>query len=99
MSGVPANPPAGTGSVSELKARIEAERTGHPFLLYRDGSDHQRLFSLEPGRAQASVGRRDASDLVLDWDDQVSRLHARVRAGGAGLDASWTTAFRATARS
>jgi len=76
MSGVPANPPAGTGSVSELKARIEAERTGHPFLLYRDGSDHQRLFSLEPGRAQASVGRRDASDLVLDWDDQVSRLHA-----------------------
>jgi predicted component of type VI protein secretion system len=22
------------------------------------------------------VGRRDASDLVLDWDDQVSRLHA-----------------------
>jgi pSer/pThr/pTyr-binding forkhead associated (FHA) protein len=76
MGGVPANPPAGAGSVSELKARIEAERSGQPFLLYRDGSNQQRLFALEPGCAQASVGRRDASDLVLDWDDQVSRLHA-----------------------
>ena len=25
-------------SVSDLKARIEAERTGHPFLLYLDGA-------------------------------------------------------------
>jgi hypothetical protein len=76
MGDVPANPPAGTGSVGELKARIDAERTGHPFLLYRDGTDQQLLFSLDPERTQASVGRRDASDLVLDWDDQVSRLHA-----------------------
>jgi pSer/pThr/pTyr-binding forkhead associated (FHA) protein len=78
MGDVPANPPAGAGSVSELKARIDAERGGQPFLLYRDGENRQRLFVLEPGRAQASVGRRPSSDLVLDWDDQVSRLHAQL---------------------
>jgi predicted component of type VI protein secretion system len=77
MGGVPANSPAGSQSVTELKARIEAERRGEPFLLYSDGSDRQQLFAFEPGVASASVGRSGASDLVLDWDDQVSRLHAR----------------------
>ena len=67
-----ANPPA------------ETERAGQPFLVYRDGSDREQQFSFEPGAVQASVGRQPSSDLVLDWDDQVSRLHARFeRAGDA----------------
>ena len=61
--------------VAELKARTEAERSGVPFLLYRDGEDRQRLFSFERDVVQASVGRRETADLVLDWDEQVSRLH------------------------
>ena len=56
---------------------IEAERGGRPFLLYRDGDDREQVFSFEPGSAEASVGREQSSDLVLDWDGQVSRLHAR----------------------
>jgi pSer/pThr/pTyr-binding forkhead associated (FHA) protein len=56
---------------------IEAERGGRPFLLYRDGDDREQVFSFEPGSAEASVGRQKSSDLVLDWDGQVSRLHAR----------------------
>jgi pSer/pThr/pTyr-binding forkhead associated (FHA) protein len=71
-------------SVSELKARTEAERDGRPFLLFRDGQDHQQLYFLDAG--QASVGRRDTSDLVLDWDEQVSRLHAQFER----VDADWT---------
>jgi pSer/pThr/pTyr-binding forkhead associated (FHA) protein len=71
-------------SVSELKARTEAERDGRPFLLYRDGQDDQQLFFLDA--AQASVGRRDSSDIVLDWDEQVSRLHAQFER----VDADWT---------
>ena len=71
-------------SVSELKARTEAERDGRPFLLYRDGQDHQQLFFLDA--AQASVGRRDTADLVLDWDEQVSRLHAQFER----VDTDWT---------
>ncbi len=28
-----------------------------PFLLYTDGDDREQVLSLEPGMAQASVGR------------------------------------------
>ncbi len=72
-----ANPSADAQSISDLKARVAAERAGLPFLLYRDAEDRQQLFVLEPGSAAASVGRGEASDLRLDWDAQVSRLHAR----------------------
>jgi hypothetical protein len=55
----------------------QAERSGHPYLLFRDGENRQQLFVLAPGAATVSVGRRSASDLVLDWDSQVSRSHAQ----------------------
>jgi hypothetical protein len=69
--------PADAQFISEVKARLEAESAGRPFLLYRDGEDRQHLFVLAPGSAGVSVGRRPPSDLLLEWDDQVSRLHAR----------------------
>jgi pSer/pThr/pTyr-binding forkhead associated (FHA) protein len=77
MCGVSATPTADAQSVSDLKARAEAERGGRPFLLYRDGDGRQQLFFFAPDAAYASVGRRPPSDLLLDWDEQVSRLHAR----------------------
>jgi hypothetical protein len=73
-------------SVSDLKARIEAERTGHPFLLYLDDKGKQRLFALESDLTQASVGRRESADLPLGWDDQVSRLHAKFER----VEQDWT---------
>ena len=82
MRGVSAKPPADARAISDLKARVEAERAGRPFLLYRDGDDRQQLFFLEPGSASASVGRERSSDLRLDWDDRVSRLHARFERVG-----------------
>jgi hypothetical protein len=60
-----------------LKARVEAERAGRPFLLYRNRDDTQQFFFFAPDAACASVGRRPPSDLLLHWDEQVSRLHAR----------------------
>jgi pSer/pThr/pTyr-binding forkhead associated (FHA) protein len=75
MGGMPAN--ARANPLSEVEARAEAERTGRPFLSYRDGDDSQRLFVFEPGSVSASVGRQPPSDLLLDWDVRVSRLHAR----------------------
>lgn len=86
MRGVSANPPDGAQSISELRARTEAERAGRPFLLYRDGDDQQQLFFFESGLAQASVGRRHSSDLTLDWDEQVSRLHAQFER----VEEDWT---------
>jgi pSer/pThr/pTyr-binding forkhead associated (FHA) protein len=78
MGGVSVNPPADARSVSAVKARIEAERAGRPFLLYTDGDDREQLFFFEPGSADATIGRQRSSDLRLDWDDEVSRLHARL---------------------
>ena len=86
MRRVAANPPAGTRSVTELKARIDAERAGQPFLLYRGADDEQQLFSFAPGLTHVSVGRRRSADLALDWDEQVSRLHARFER----IDDDWT---------
>jgi hypothetical protein len=69
-------------SVSEMNARAEAERAGRPFLLYRDGHDRQQLLFFTLEATQASVGRRAPADLLLDWDEQVSRLHARFERAG-----------------
>ena len=60
----------------ELKAQIQAERSGAPFLLYRDGSGQQQIFPLAEIHC-VTVGRT-ASDILLDWDTEVSRLHAEL---------------------
>jgi pSer/pThr/pTyr-binding forkhead associated (FHA) protein len=75
MRRVSAHPP--TRSVSDSKALLEAKRSGQPFLVFTDGHNRQQLFYFAPGATSSTVGRRQSSDLALDWDDQVSRLHAR----------------------
>jgi DNA-binding CsgD family transcriptional regulator len=75
-------------SPADLKAVIEAERDGTPFVVYRDGEDVQRLLILDPARERVTVGRSLANGLCLEWDTEVSRLHAEVeRVGG-----DWTVA-------
>lgn len=82
MRGVFANTPADAQSISDLEALAVAERSGRPFLLFRDRGGRQRLFEFAPSSDSVSVGRLRSSDLVLDWDDQVSRLHARIERVG-----------------
>lgn len=65
-------------SAAELKAQIEAERGGRPFLVYRDGDDEQRIVTVEEGVEALWVGRGDSADLRLDWDAEVSALHAQI---------------------
>ncbi|MEX2448124.1 MAG: FHA domain-containing protein [Solirubrobacterales bacterium] len=65
-------------SAPELKAQIEAERGGRPFLVYRDGEGAQRIVTVEPGTESLWVGRGESADLRLDWDAEVSALHARI---------------------
>lgn len=77
MTGVSANTPASARSSSDAQAVAEAERSGRPFLVFRDGKDRQQLFFFDPGAPSATVGRRSSADLALAWDDKVSRLHAR----------------------
>jgi pSer/pThr/pTyr-binding forkhead associated (FHA) protein len=78
--------PADAQFISDVKARLEAERAGQPFLLYRDRDERQQLFVFKPGSAGVSVGRLPPSDLLLEWDDQVSRLHARFEPVGGGWE-------------
>ena len=68
-------------TAGELKARIEAERLGAPFLVYRDVDGIQRIFVLGDGQ-RFTVGRSVANDISLSWDGQASRVHSElVRVG------------------
>ena len=62
----------------ELKAQIEAERDGKPFLVYRDAEGEQQILTIEEGTDELWVGRREAADIRLDFDDEVSGLHAQL---------------------
>jgi serine/threonine protein kinase len=58
----------------------------------------QQLFTLTGERRTLSLGRDPASDIALEWDGEVSRLHAQfehVEENGR----SSTTDYRATERS
>jgi len=65
-------------SAPELKEQIEAERGGRPFLVYRDGAEEQRIVVVEEGTSALWIGRGEAADLRLDWDEEVSALHAQI---------------------
>jgi hypothetical protein len=78
--------PAALQSPAELKAVIEAERAGHPFVVYRDGGGDQRILVLGEDRTRVHVGRGLANDVALEWDSEVSRLHAELERAGA----DWT---------
>jgi len=71
-------------SAAELKAQIEAERDGRPFLVLRDGEGEQRIVTIEDGTTELWVGRGEAAGLRIDWDEEVSALHAQIRTAGEG---------------
>jgi len=75
-TGVPSSPHASTAV--ELKSQIEAEREGQAFLIYRDGEARHRIMALGPSRERLTLGRRSSTDMPLDWDEEVSRLHAEL---------------------
>ena len=77
-----------SASPLELKERVEAERRGRPFLLYRDGGGHQHVVVLDDEGDELTVGRRPSNRIGLGWDVNVSRVHAVIeRVGDA-----WTVA-------
>jgi pSer/pThr/pTyr-binding forkhead associated (FHA) protein len=77
------NPVAGLhqSTPAELKAQLEAERAGEPFLVYREPERGQAIVPLAAGRL--TVGRGEGCDVCLAWDGDVSRVHAELdRIGG-----------------
>ncbi len=69
-------------SAAELKAQIEAERAGRPFLVLRDSAGEQRIVTIEEGTSELWVGRGEAAGLRIDWDEEVSALHAQIEVVG-----------------
>ena len=67
-------------SPADVKARLDAERRGVPFLLYRDGGGTQVILPLA---GPVTVGRRAERDVALPWDTEVSRLHAQLEPVGS----------------
>ncbi len=72
--------PQGPRAVSapELKAQIEAERLGSPFLVHRDEAGEQVIREIDEGTAGLWIGRSPSADLCFAWDGEVSSLHAQV---------------------
>jgi FHA domain len=66
----------------ELKQRLEAERAGEPFLIYRDDIGHQHLCTLSGFSRPVTIGRHNKLDVALVWDGEVSRVHASVEQVG-----------------
>ena len=75
---------------AELKAVIEAGRTGTAFLEFRDGDDQLRIVTLGPDQDRLSIGRLPACEVALSWDSEVSRAHALLELVGG----KWTVEDR-----
>jgi pSer/pThr/pTyr-binding forkhead associated (FHA) protein len=80
--------PVPAETAGELKERIDAERRGAPFLVYRDEKQRQLIDTLREDRRRLSVGRSEAADLSLAFDAEVSRVHAELER----LGEEWTLA-------
>jgi pSer/pThr/pTyr-binding forkhead associated (FHA) protein len=75
-------------SASELKERIAAERAGHAFLILRDSGGSQRLIRLDAEAAPVTIGRGAGCALRIEWDVEMSRVHAELLC----LGGDWTLA-------
>jgi pSer/pThr/pTyr-binding forkhead associated (FHA) protein len=75
-----------TASPTELRERIEAERSGRPFLVFREEGAGQRIVALDGQGDRLSIGRAVSNDVSLPWDTEVSRLHAELECIGG----EWT---------
>jgi pSer/pThr/pTyr-binding forkhead associated (FHA) protein len=75
----PPRPSPHLASPVELKERIAAERAGAPFVIYRDEAGAQRIVELLADARELTIGRHGECDVLLDWDPQVSGLHAQLQ--------------------
>ena len=71
-----------SSSPADLKERLEAERRGSPFLLYRDAGGNQHILVLEEAGDEVTIGRRPSNPVGLAWDTNVSRVHAQLECVG-----------------
>ena len=66
-----------------LKRRLELERAQKSFLEHPGAEGAAEVFEL-PADGRITIGRDDRADVVIEGDEQVSRVHAELeRVGGS----------------
>lgn len=75
-------------SASEVKALLDQERLGAPFLAYREGEGQLCLRVLGADEPLLTIGRDASCSIALTWDASVSRTHAILERVGS----LWTVA-------
>ncbi len=73
-------------SAVDLQQRLAAERAGTAFVFYRDGAGDQQILPLADSTPTVTIGRSAGSGVALEWDVEVSRLHAEI----ARVGEHWT---------
>jgi pSer/pThr/pTyr-binding forkhead associated (FHA) protein len=70
-------------SDADLSARHEAERLGIAFLLFKDATGGQHIYTLgDSASRKILIGRDLAADVILVWDRKISGLHAELECVG-----------------
>lgn len=67
-------------TVQELVAVRAADRRGGAYVVLRSGDGRLLLHGLQ--QSAVRIGRAPGNDLVVDWDAEVSRAHARLELVG-----------------
>ena len=63
----------------ELQELQRAQANAGAFLLCRDADGEQLIHPIEADAYVVAIGRRAGNALVIDWDPEVSRVHAELR--------------------
>lgn len=71
-----------SASPQELRELLAMQRTGAPYLAYRDEQGSLQLRALTDDGRGRTVGRRANVDLSIPWDGEVSGLHAELECVG-----------------
>jgi hypothetical protein len=65
-----------------VKALMDAEDTGLPFVHWYDDDDQLNVLMLPFDLGKVEIGRREQYEISLPWDAEVSRLHAILEPAG-----------------
>ncbi len=65
-----------------LKRRLELERANKSFLEHPGAEGSAEIFELPP-QGRVTIGRDDSADVLIERDEQVSRVHAELERIGS----------------
>jgi len=65
-------------SPEEHERQRAAQAHGDPYLLYRDADAGLQVLSLPGSWEQVHIGRSTAAEISLQWDPEVSTVHAQL---------------------